>query len=567
MTVSQADALLQGGGRNQRPPASPQPAGHSDAAVTPQETNDPWLLPHDGQADLDALLDLADRCAERLSPLIAVEPLDDYLWAGQPLHQPQALLMDVTGISELYGGEEALLAAAAELCQELGYQPRLAIAATAGTAWGVAHYAPPRPAAAELADQTSSPTAVRRVLLANEVPAWIIPAGAEATALDPLPIAALRVRTEVTQMLRRLGVERIGALRRLPRAGLASRLGREPLVRLDQALGQLDESLAIHHQAASHQATKELEYPTNDREILGHCLEQLVGQVAARLAAAQRGALRITCRLTGVEDQSLEIRLGLFTPTAAAEHLSRLLRGSLERRGCATLIQKVTVVVTMTGILEVRQPTFRELGPLYDWNHQPADGFADLARLIDILSERLGRQRVVGFEPTQNPLPDEAVRWRPLTGQPSGELVPGRPQPSATARRTKSKRSAAQRRGNSQRHAPPAHHHSPFSGSRVATPHEPWRRPLQLLVSPQPIHPLPAVAPATESATPPKRFRHAGKIYETTRSWGPERLETGWWRGPQRRRDYFRIETQGGQWLWIFFDLRTGAWYLHGFFG
>ena len=44
----------------------------------------------------------------------------------------------------------------------------------------------------------------------------------------------------------------------------------------------------------------------------------------------------------------------------------------------------------------------------------------------------------------------------------------------------------------------------------------------------------------------------AGKIYSIIRSWGPERIETGWWRGPCVRRDYYRVELDDGQWWWIF---------------
>ena len=33
---------------------------------------------------------------------------------------------------------------------------------------------------------------------------------------------------------------------------------------------------------------------------------------------------------------------------------------------------------------------------------------------------------------------------------------------------------------------------------------------------------------------------------------GPERIETLWWRGPSVRRDYYRVTTESGRYLWIF---------------
>ena len=48
------------------------------------------------------------------------------------------------------------------------------------------------------------------------------------------------------------------------------------------------------------------------------------------------------------------------------------------------------------------------------------------------------------------------------------------------------------------------------------------------------------------------------------RTWGPERIQTGWWRGHYIRRDYYRVETTTGQRFWLF--RRRGHWFLHGVF-
>lgn len=53
---------------------------------------------------------------------------------------------------------------------------------------------------------------------------------------------------------------------------------------------------------------------------------------------------------------------------------------------------------------------------------------------------------------------------------------------------------------------------------------------------------------------------------------GPERIETGWWRGPDIRRDYYIACNEHGQQLWVFRGLSEAGdqgrlhWYLHGFF-
>ena len=86
-------------------------------------------------------------------------------------------------------------------------------------------------------------------------------------------------------------------------------------------------------------------------------------------------------------------------------------------------------------------------------------------------------------------------------------------------------------------------------------------RPLHLESQPRPLVVM-SVAPEG----PPARFRHAGHDQPIVRTWGPERIETGWWQGGCVRRDYYQVETAGGQRYWLFRELNTGRWFLHGTF-
>jgi len=65
---------------------------------------------------------------------------------------------------------------------------------------------------------------------------------------------------------------------------------------------------------------------------------------------------------------------------------------------------------------------------------------------------------------------------------------------------------------------------------------------------------------------PPFSFRLRGREYRIAQSWGPERIETGWWRGRPIARDYYRVETTTGQRFWLFRNLEEGRWFLHGNF-
>jgi protein ImuB len=64
----------------------------------------------------------------------------------------------------------------------------------------------------------------------------------------------------------------------------------------------------------------------------------------------------------------------------------------------------------------------------------------------------------------------------------------------------------------------------------------------------------------------PQRFHHAGADGTIVACVGPERIETGWWRGDDIGRDYYMAETKQGTRWWMFRRLMDGRWFLHGCF-
>jgi protein ImuB len=65
---------------------------------------------------------------------------------------------------------------------------------------------------------------------------------------------------------------------------------------------------------------------------------------------------------------------------------------------------------------------------------------------------------------------------------------------------------------------------------------------------------------------PPLRFAWQGRQQQVAHYWGPERIETGWWRGRDIRRDYYLVETMDGKRFWLFRMLPGGMWFLQGMF-
>src|SRR5262249_47289990 len=190
------------------------------------------LVEHDPAADRAVLEQLAAGC-EQFSPIVGLE-------------EPDNLLLDVTGLGPLFGGEQALAEQIVRAFHRRGLAVQLAIADTVGAAWAIAHYGNKK-----VSDTFS-----------------VVPRGKTEEFLASLPVAALRLPEETIEILSELGIERIAQLVALPRDALASRFDPQLLTRLNQALGLVPEAIVSHRPPPEFTAHTQLEYPTAHREAL-----------------------------------------------------------------------------------------------------------------------------------------------------------------------------------------------------------------------------------------------------------------------------------------------------------
>ena len=81
-----------------------------------------------------------------------------------------------------------------------------------------------------------------------------------------------------------------------------------------------------------------------------------------------------------------------------------------------------------------------------------------------------------------------------------------------------------------------------------------WRRPVEVGIV------------AVTSDGRPAMFRFKSVEHEVVACTGPERIETGWWRGRHVQRDYFRVVSGAGEAFWMFRCRSTDCWFVHGIF-
>jgi protein ImuB len=333
-------------------------------------------------------------------------------------------------------------------------------------------------------------------------------------------LSALRLPTQTVDLLSQLGVERLEQLLALPRESLRARFGELLLLRVDQFLGAAQEMIVPYRPPPQFSEEWLLEYPAEQREVVERILRGLVQRVATALANRREGVLKLGCRLNCVPGRPVLLEVGLFRPSADPEHLWDLLQMQLEQATLPGPVGRLRLEATLTAPLENRQ------GELFAGGEHEAQ--RQLALLIDRCSSRLGTRAVLRPELTADPLPERGARYRSTKYE--GQRTKG------TGRRTKEKGKEGDR----------------FISSFVL-------RPLSLFSPPQELQVL-SVAPDG----PPVSFRWKGKTHEVAGSAGPERIETGWWRGRSVRRDYWRVETASGQRFWLFRQLTNGRWFLHG---
>ncbi len=342
------------------------------------------IVEADLPADAKMLEHIADWC-DRFTPFVALDP-------------PHGLLLDISGVSHLFDGEQAMLA---RIRQAFRTQRFLAYAAIAGTA-----------AAARA--------------LARFAPNSIAAPGAEAAATAPLPVAALDLDPKDTLALNRAGLKTIAQVAQRTRAELTARFGKEMVFKLDRARGQGEKPISPRRILPDYSAEQRFAEPVTNQDFLLESLGSLAGSLCVLLEERGQGARALEAAIFRTDGIVRRIAVETARPLRDPAVIARLFRTRID-----SLHDELDPGFGF-DLVRLSVPQAERLAPESIGLEARPDDDKEIAYLIDRLAARFGAHRVLTFQPQDTHIPEAAgvavpaqhadattLTWEPrLAGEP-----------------------------------------------------------------------------------------------------------------------------------------------------
>jgi protein ImuB len=337
------------------------------------------------------------------------------------------------------------------------------------------------------------------------------------------------------------------------------RFGPLVLQRLDQALGRVPEVIVPCRLLPELRAAYRFEYGIEHPGVLRHALDRLTEQMHGLLQARCWGARQVECVLFHETAAATRFEVSLFRPSGSLPHLLGLLRTRLEQVTIDEPVCGMSVRVLSAEPLVDVQAEYVET--------ERAENSRELAGLVDRLSSRLGREAVTRPVLVPDPQPEYACRFDAviqesgcrkqekksgIRSQGTGARKKSKPRLAATPQVCAAGRDPGFKLMVGAGALPRISSELRLNGQM--RPLRLWPRPARIDV----LRVVPGGAPGW--------FRWAGHDFHAVRTWGPERIDTGWWRGHDIQRDYYMVSTETGARFWLFRRRHDGCWFLHGCF-
>ncbi|CAG5068103.1 Protein ImuB [Dyadobacter sp. CECT 9623] len=306
------------------------------------------------------LISLAEWCI-RYSPIVAVDP-------------PDGLILNITGCTHLWNGEENYLAEIVEKLGKQGYHIQAGIADTVGAAWAVAHFGPNL---------------------------TIVPPDHQANALLNLPPAALRIEPVIIEKLHKLGLYQIRNFINMPRQVLRRRFGQQLLDRLDQATGHALEIIEPFKPLVPFQERLPCMEPIVTATGIAIALKILLKKLCLRFLKEGKGLRKAIFKGYRVDGKIVQIEIVTSSASNHREHLFKLFELKIQ-----TIKPGMGIELFVMEATEVE-----DVDPVQEsiWNFAGENDRVTLMELLDRLGGRAGMQVIHRFLPAEHYWPERSV--------------------------------------------------------------------------------------------------------------------------------------------------------------
>ncbi len=372
----------------------------------------------------------------------------------------------------------------------------------------------PTPAAAQLISRGT----VDSVAAFDDRTGTVIDTALFNRVLHALPLSVLDCSATLQASLQRTGLRQLGDVLRLPAAALGKRCGQGLLHYLQQVTGQRPDPRKVLQLPPQFDDALEFMNGLTSTEMLLFPMRRLLLALCGYLRVRQLHCGGIEWRLQQQNGAAKTIVLSCANPRNDADYFL-----SLSRLKLASLILDGPVEKIALAAMELHPARYVERDLLAARSASTGNaGTGDdaIGELIDRLRARLGASAISGLALADSHIPEYA--WQALHASTLSLQRPPSTQLSDTA-----------------------------DGTANVTASTAPQRPAWLLSNPEEI-------------------QHRGQqlywhgVLQLLR--GPERIEGAWWSKPVHR-DYFIARHAQGAVYWIYRELDTRRWFVHGIFG
>lgn len=291
------------------------------------------------------------------------------------LDAPAGLILDATGCTHLWHGEEKYITEIVNRLQSFGFHARASIAGTIGAAWAVTRFS-----------KTIQ----------------VVESGKEMEALLPLPAAALRIDEITCAQLQKLGLRQVHHFIHMPRASLQRRFGEDCIHKIHYALGveqEIREAIILPEPWQERLPCLEPIVTLTGIEI---ALQQLLQTLCDRLRKDGKGLRSGVLKGYRIDGKMVSLQVGTHKASHNETHLHKLFALQFENFEPGPGIELFTLDAPKVENTAAQQTQL--------WGG--ATGLHDdqLAELLDRLTTRFGEGRFHRYLPDEHYWPERSVR-------------------------------------------------------------------------------------------------------------------------------------------------------------